>query len=171
MTRFFGYAIMPVLALQLCACSQDTTQDLVSQNQTTVQEAFVDKPYPYQEKELEILEVINDYRASIGLNRLQYIDHASFIAEEHNAYMISKNSLNHDYFDDRAQDIIRNSGAKRVYENVARNFTQAPPLLQAWLNSPGHKANIEGDFTHFGLSVSVHPETGKLYCTNIFVKI
>ena len=37
------------------------------------------------------------------------------------------------------------------------------------LNSAGHKANIEGDFTHFGISIRTNAE-GKKYYTNIFVK-
>ena len=30
--------------------------------------------------------------------------------------------------------------------------------------------NIEGDFTHFGISVKTNPTTGKKYYTNIFMK-
>jgi uncharacterized protein YkwD len=30
-----------------------------------------------------------------------------------------------------------------------------------WLKSPGHKENIVGNFTHFGISIRENTETGK----------
>jgi uncharacterized protein YkwD len=38
------------------------------------------------------------------------------------------------------------------------------------MNSPTHKANIEGDFTHIGISVTADPVTGRKYYTNMFMK-
>jgi uncharacterized protein YkwD len=41
-----------------------------------------------------------------------------------------------------------------VSENIAYNYnTQA--VLNAWLASPSHKANIEGDHTHFGIALKI----------------
>jgi hypothetical protein len=42
--------------------------------------------------------------------------------------------------------------------------------INAWLKSPGHKENIVGNFTHFGISIRENTETGKKYYTNIFAK-
>jgi uncharacterized protein YkwD len=39
------------------------------------------------------------------------------------------------------------------------------------VNSPGHKENIVGNFTHFGISIRENPVTGKKYYTNILQKI
>jgi uncharacterized protein YkwD len=61
-------------------------------------------------------------------------------------------------------------GAKSVSENIAYNYNSPQAALDAWLKSPSHKANIEGNFTHFGLSIRVS-EDGKKYYTNIFAKI
>ncbi|MFZ4679488.1 MAG: CAP domain-containing protein [Flavobacterium sp.] len=61
-------------------------------------------------------------------------------------------------------------GAKRVSENIAFNYQTAESAMSAWLNSPGHKANIEGDFTHFGISITADEATGKKYYTNMFIK-
>ncbi|MNY65131.1 hypothetical protein D3C86_2023500 [compost metagenome] len=62
-------------------------------------------------------------------------------------------------------------GAKRVGENVAYNYKTPEAAVRAWLDSPGHKENIVGDYTHFGLSVTTDAATGKKYYTNIFVKL
>ena len=62
------------------------------------------------------------------------------------------------------------SGIIIVSENIAYNYNSAQSVLTAWLNSPTHKQNIEGDFTDFGISIRVN-STGKKYYTNIFVKI
>ena len=85
--------------------------------------------------------------------------------------MIKNNVVNHDLFDQRSQNIIQVLGATKVNENVAFNYVSADTALQAWLASPGHRANIEGEFTHFGISIRENSVTGKKYYTNIFIKI
>jgi uncharacterized protein YkwD len=114
--------------------------------------------------------LINAYRVSIGLNELQQINHISYKSEEHDNYMITNNVVNHDDFVARSENIMKVLGAKSVSENIAYNYNSPQAALDAWLKSPSHKANIEGNFTHFGLSIRVSAE-GKKYYTNIFVKI
>ena len=55
--------------------------------------------------------------------------------------------------------------------NIAYNYNSAQGAFDAWMNSPGHRENIEGDFTHFGLSIRENPVNGRKYYTNIFVKM
>lgn len=156
-------AIMPlVLVLTLVSCSSDSSEDLASADTTA-------KSYTYTPEEAELLDQINDYRESIGLNALQPVEHVSFKSEEHNEYMIAKNEINHDFFQERSKNIIAVLGASKVNENVAYNYATPASVLHAWLQSPGHKANIEGDFTHFGASIRI-AENGNKYYTNIFVK-
>ena len=158
-------AFMPlVLVLTLVSCSSDSTEDLTASTDTTA------KTYSYNDEEMLLLEDINDYRVSIGLNALQPVEHISYKSEEHNEYMIANNVVNHDLFQERSQNIIEVLGAYKVNENVAYNYMTSNSALKAWLKSPGHKANIEGDFTHFGISIRINPENGKKYYTNIFIK-
>jgi uncharacterized protein YkwD len=126
--------------------------------------------YDYNANETELAKLINEHRVSIGLNELEIINHISYKSGEHNDYMITNNVVDHAYFQERSENIIRVLGAVKVNENVAYNFVTAQSVLAAWLNSPGHKANIEGDFSHFGISVTESPQTGKKYYTNIFIK-
>lgn len=148
----------------LASCSSETTDDV------PVQQTQLVNTYNYSDVELELAKEINDYRISKGLNALETINHISYKSEEHNEYMIANKVVNHDFFEERAENLIELLGAVKVNENVAYNYTTPAGVLHAWLQSESHKANIEGDFTHFGISVTEDPETGKKYYTNIFIK-
>ena len=127
--------------------------------------------YTYSASVLETMKLINDYRISVGLTELEKINFISAKSEGHDNYMISNNVVNHDGFVDRSENIIKTLGAKTVGENIAYNYSTPQAAVNAWLNSPGHKENIVGNFTHFGISIRENPETGKKYYTNIFAKI
>ena len=47
--------------------------------------------------------------------------------------------------------------------------SNAQSVVNAWLNSDGHRQNIEGDFTDFDISAEQNAN-GQWYFTNIFVK-
>jgi len=164
-------AILPVamvlaFALSMVSCSSDSSEAAAP---NAANEAALNAVYDYSSSELELADLINEHRASLGLNPLQTINYISVKSEEHDEYMIGKNALNHDLFEQRSQDIIQALGAVKVNENVAYNYVAPSSALHAWLNSPGHKANIEGDFTHFGIAIRENAD-GKKYYTNIFIK-
>jgi len=127
--------------------------------------------YEYSSVELETMSLINDYRVSKGLNQLDKINYISYKSEEHDNYMIANNVVDHSDFESRSANLMKVLRAKNVSENVAYNYNSAKGVFDAWLRSEGHRQNIEGNFTHFGISVREDPETGKKYYTNIFVKI
>jgi len=147
----------------LASCSSEDSVEVQAVDSAVVQ------LYDYDAEELELTRQINDYRVSIGLNALQTINHISYKSEEHNEYMIQNNVVNHDYFEERSNNIRQVLGAVKVNENIAYNYTTPAGVLHAWLQSAGHKSNIEGEFTHFGISIS-EDQTGKKYYTNIFIK-
>ena len=157
-------ALLPLaIVFTMVSCSSDSSDYVATDNKVIV-------TYNYNETETQLVTLINDYRVSQGLNALQVINHISYKSQEHNEYMIENNVVNHDYFEQRSNNIIQVLGAERVGENIAYNYLTAESAMQAWLNSPGHKANIVGDYTHFGISVTVNPETGRKYYTNMFMK-
>lgn len=163
MRKFFSLLFPLTFVFVLISCSPDASEEITTEEKQVMN-------YNYNANETELVRLINEYRISVGLNELEIINHISFKSEEHNAYMIESNSVNHDYFKDRSDNIIRVLGAVKVNENVAYNFITPQSALNAWLNSPGHKANIEGDFTFFGISITESPETGKKYYTTMFIK-
>ena len=85
--------------------------------------------------------------------------------------MISNHVVNHYKFQERVDNLTAVLGAEKVGENIAYNYSAAQGVLNAWLTSSVHKANIEGDYTHFGLSVTTDAATGIEYVTAIFIKI
>lgn len=147
------------------SCSSDSSEDTVSA--VSNEKAM---GYSYTPSEIEAMNLINEYRVSIGLNSLEQITHISYKSEEHDNYMIENNVVNHNDFVSRSENIMKVTGAKKVSENIAYNYNTSKAALTAWLNSPGHKANIEGDFTHFGIAIKENPVNGKKYYTNIFIK-
>jgi uncharacterized protein YkwD len=150
----------------LNSCSSDSSEVTPVESQTQV---VVN--YTYSPIELETLALINDYRLSVGLNALEKINYISAKSEVHDNYMITNNVVNHDGFVERSDKIIKNLGAKTVGENIAYNYNTPEAAVAAWLKSPGHKENIVGNYTHFGISIRENSVTGKKYYTNIFAKI
>lgn len=157
-------ALLPIaIVFTMVSCSSDSSESSTPDKQIVT-------TYNYNDSESKLVTLINNYRVSIGLNALEAINHISYKSQEHNIYMIDNNVINHDYFQQRANNLIDVLGATRVAENIAYNYLTPESAMSAWLNSPNHKANIEGDYTHFGISVTTDETTGKKYYTNMFIK-
>jgi uncharacterized protein YkwD len=157
--------LLVAIVYTMNSCSSDSSETPSSTKTST---KVMD--YNYDSSELETMNLINSYRVSVGLNALEQINHISHKSEEHDNYMISNNVVNHNNFVARSENLISVLAAKRVGENVAFNYNSPQSVVNAWLNSPTHKENIEGNYTHFGISIRKNPD-GKKYYTNIFVKI
>ncbi|WP_228530322.1 CAP domain-containing protein [Tamlana sp. I1] len=119
--------------------------------------------------EIEVLDLINAHRASLGLNTLEVMDLIKSVAYTHTDYMVGNNVVSHDHFFTRSNYLKSYAGAQKVSENVAYGFSTAEGVVNAWLNSEGHKANLEGDFTNFDLSAEKNDQ-GRWFFTNIFIK-
>ena len=157
-------ALLPLaIVFTMVSCSSNSSEDNAAANKVVT-------TYNYNDTELKLITLINNHRQSIGLNALEVINHISYKSEEHNIYMIDNKVVNHDYFQQRSDNLIAVLGATKVGENIAYNYQNAESAFSAWMNSPAHKANLEGDYTHFGISVSIDPATGKKYYTNMFIK-
>jgi uncharacterized protein YkwD len=167
MKKFLLRAVLLLaIIFTMNSCSSDASEASVVEAKS--QEVL---NYTYRADELETMKLINDYRVSVGLNTLQKINHISYKSEQHDQYMIANNVVNHNDFVARSENIINVLGAKKVGENIAYNYSSPQAAFNAWLNSPGHKENIEGNFTHFGIAIRENTTTGKKYYTNIFAKI
>jgi uncharacterized protein YkwD len=119
--------------------------------------------------EIEILELINSHRINMGLNALHNHNTIKAVAYTHTDYMVEVDNVSHDNFFQRKNSLEQNASATKVSENVAYAFSSAESVVNAWLNSDGHRATIEGDFTDFDVSAEMN-EQGKWYFTNIFIK-
>ncbi len=155
-----------VCALSLSACSKDAD---LPQEQSNLKTEVLEDNVAYSSIELEILNAVNAHRTSIGLKALGRIDDITFQAENHTNYMVETKLVNHEDFDKRFRALVQGVGASAVSENVGYGYKTANAVVKAWLESDGHRANIEGDFTHFGIAVD-NDDNDKNYFTNIFVK-
>lgn len=155
--------LVVLFALFTFSCSTDNLEDTANSvnNNLVVPETKI--------IEIEIVELINDYRLSLGLNPLNNMDAIKSQAYTHTDYMIEHDNVSHDNFYQRKSYLISNVGANLVSENVAYGFTSAESVVNAWINSNGHRANIVGDYTDFDISAE-QDANGNWYYTNIFVK-
>jgi uncharacterized protein YkwD len=150
------------------SCSSDSDNSVVESAPAPLQKTLFS--YTYTSFEDETLAAVNTYRASIGLNTLEKNNYISLKSEEHDNYMITNNAISHDHFDNRYKSIVETLGAIKVGENIAYDYSSSKGIVDAWLKSPSHKECMEGDYSHFGISIRVSSE-GKIYCTTIFAKI
>ena len=119
----------------------------------------------------EILDVVNNHRISVGLQKLEFNQVLWEKAKQHSSNMASGVvSFGHDGFYDRVEIIKEElEGAGSSAENVAYGVSTAQTVLNLWLNSSGHKTNIEGDYNLSAVS-AVKNESGTWYFTQIFYK-
>lgn len=153
-----------VCVLMFTSCAKDEIAD-----DSALKTADLVDYAAYSEIELEILTAVNDHRINLGLSELKRVDGITFLASDHNTYMIEQKKVSHDNFQKRYSALVNDIGAKSVSENVGYGYRTAEAVVRAWVNSEGHRKNIEGNFTHFGISVA-QDEDGKNYFTNIFAR-
>lgn len=162
-TSLLTTLLIVVCSVTTISCSNDSDAPIDSSSQLVTD-------YAYSDDEIQLLDAINNYRSANGLNPLILINHISYKSQEHNFYMIDNNVVNHDFFFERSNNIIEVLGAVKVAENVAYNYNNANSVLTAWLNSSEHKKNLDGNYTHIGISISVNATNGKKYYTNMFMR-
>lgn len=149
----------------LFSCTKEDSNDYTSENIK-----IVDIKVSYSPLELEIANLIQAHRESLGLASLDVLNIVSGVAEGHTTYMIEAGRISHDNFEQRVLALINYVGAKSVGENVAYGYSTAEAAVNGWLNNEEHRKIIENpDFTHFGISTGVNSEN-KNYFTQIFIK-
>lgn len=118
--------------------------------------------------ESDILRFVNEDRKLHNLPLLQVNDMESSLATKHSTNMAEgKTKFGHDGFEKRAKTIQKELRSVAVGENVAEGQMSAREVVDGWLNSPGHKRNIEGDFTLTGIGYAMNKK-GNIYFTEIF---
>ncbi|PRX51837.1 CAP domain-containing protein [Salegentibacter salegens] len=160
------FAILVLLSISTISCAKESIEEEVNSYNHTAKEIA---NFDYSEIESNILDLVNEHRKSLELEPLQPITEISIEAESHNYYMLEVGKVSHDNFGVRYENLVETIGAKSVSENVGFGYHTAEAVVKAWLNSEGHKKNIEGNHSHFGVSV-VDDVEGRNYFTNIFIR-
>ncbi len=122
----------------------------------------------YSEMELEILRLTNEYRASLGKDVLEMEETIWKYSKEHTLYMIDQGTISHENFSDRISSLTSKIGGGAAAENVAYGYTTAEKVVQGWIDSDGHRENMEGNYTHIGVA-AIESSDGTYYYTQIFL--
>ncbi|PHQ55683.1 MAG: hypothetical protein COC16_04695 [Lutibacter sp.] len=159
-------AIILLLSFTLFSCSPEDDGIFFNGNSEVVNISTVS----YSAIEIEILNLINNHRTSLGLSKLNTLTIISGVADGHTDYMIEVGTINHDNFSKRSQTLMDQADAITVGENVAYGYSTAQGVVNGWLNSASHRKIIENpNYTHFGISTEVNTKN-RNYFTQIFIK-
>ncbi|MFI6289748.1 CAP domain-containing protein [Streptomyces sp. NPDC051018] len=122
-----------------------------------------------QRMEAEVLTLVNEERAKAGCSPVQYDAALAKLAGDFSADMANRGFFDHTDPDGRTPwDRAERAGVKNLGgENIARGQADAATVMQSWMNSEGHRANILNcDYKTLG--VGVHLGDGGPWWTQNF---
>ncbi|MGK5738850.1 CAP domain-containing protein [Micromonospora sp. URMC 103] len=106
----------------------------------------------------EVVDLVNAERAKAGCNPVSIDDKLMTAAQGHSQDQADHQDMSHDGSDgsDPGERIERVGYEWRTYgENVAWNQKTPAAVMDAWMNSPGHRANILNcAFTEIGVGIA-----------------
>lgn len=120
----------------------------------------------------EVLRLVNVERSKVGLKELTLNTELSNVATLKSQDMANKNYFSHTSptygspFDMMNQFNIT---YKTAGENIAKGQTTPAQVVEAWMNSEGHRANIlSSKFSDLGVGVAKN-SNGTIYWTQMFI--
>lgn len=123
--------------------------------------------------ETEVVRLVNIERASNGLTPLKENWELSRVARFKSNDMITKNYFSHTSPTYGSPfKMMTSFGLKYSYagENIAMGQRTPKEVVQAWMNSPGHRSNIlNKNFTEIGVGVS-KDTNGTPYWAQMFIR-
>lgn len=125
-------------------------------------------PAPVDPQTLAVLDETNAARVAAGCAPLVLTDPLLATAVDHSAEMARTGLMTHTGADGSTPRIrlqAHGVSAQRTAENVARGF-DATTVVDAWLASPGHRANIL-DCSLVNVGIAGSPGVGGLFWTQV----
>lgn len=146
-----------------------TTDGTAPTGDTTTDAPTTDAAAALADLSAAILAETNRRREKHGLRPLEPSTCATDFAAEHSSWMAEADELAHADLDElRVQ-----CGAPAAAENIAAvDGADLDPqsVVQAWMDSPGHRANIlDPALTHLGVGVAHDAAEGRWYTTQDFL--
>ncbi len=124
-------------------------------------------------QENEVVRLVNAERAKAGLPALKANWQLARVARYKSQDMVAKNYFSHTSPTYGSPfSMMQNFGVKfsAAGENIAKGQKTPQAVMSAWMNSPGHKANIMGtSYTEIGVGLAKDSK-GVLYWTQMFIK-
>lgn len=122
--------------------------------------------------EQEVFALVNSERAKNGLSALSWADDVAAVARAHSSDMINRGFFSHTNPDGESPfDRLKNNGIsyRTAAENIAYGQKTPADVMNAWMNSSGHRANIlNKNVTELGVG-AVKNNNGTIYWTQVFV--
>lgn len=109
-----------------------------------------------------ILDDTNAFRVQNGLKPLLLTPNLNSVSQAWSEEMATVNRMSHN----PAYSIQIPKGWWGAAENVAYGY-RVDTVTPAWIKSPGHRANILGNYTHIGIGIA-RADNGQLYYTQNF---
>jgi hypothetical protein len=116
-----------------------------------------------------LFSAVNSERAHAGLRPLLWNNNLYIASHGHCLEMASRASISHQYADE-AELTERGRRAGARFSEISENVAEAPTAVRihdAWMNSPGHRANIL-DPRVDSIGISVIRRDGQLYAVQDF---
>ncbi len=148
------------LGLVLVACSDS--------GDPTAPFAPPDTPPAVNPAVAEFVTLVNAHRTALGLALLEWDAEVAGVAQAHSEDMVARGFFSHVNPDgDSPFDRLRAAGIAYAAagENIAYGYPTPATVLEAWLGSDGHRANIENaNYTHHGVGLA------GTHWTHVFVR-
>ena len=154
--KISGTIIMPGLYYQIRHAENDL--HLIREIDSSVLFPAASKPLSATvllSQEMEVINLVNQERLIEGLHIYSPDDRLTDAARGHSEDMALNNYFAHTSLDGRAFfDRITDAGYfwSKCGENIAAGYSTPQAVVDGWMNSPGHRANIlHPDFCNIGV--------------------
>ena len=120
---------------------------------------------------MQVFKLVNEQRAKYGLSALEYNKELENVAAAHSRDMAVNNYFSHTSLSGLSPfDRLKNAGISYSYaaENIAAGQKTAQAVMDSWMNSEGHRANIlNANLKEIGVGVYEGGSYG-IYWTQLF---
>ncbi len=158
-----------LILVVFASCSKEPLEDVNLTGKSSV-EFYENDHINIVKFEADIMQYVNDHRESMGLQRVEKSFTVQKYSDSHTEYMISKELISHDNWESRAGSLLNEVGGTRAAENVAYGYKTGLQAVLGWLDSEGHRNNIENPAWNFtGITAKIGDD-GLYYISQIFVK-
>lgn len=130
----------------------------------------IPSPEELEMMEDEVICLTNEYRVELGLNELAKDNELTYVARIRAQEIVT--TWSHIRADGSMYVDILDAikyPSPLVGENLGRYQDSSTEVVQMWKESPGHNANLIGDYNKIGVGIYV-TERGKLHYVQIFAK-
>ncbi|RAJ06893.1 Cysteine-rich secretory protein family protein [Chitinophaga skermanii] len=165
---FLCLLVSAAVVTEASACSSSKPVAKTSKSTTT---SAPKKKISRGEFEEEILAYTNKFRQSKGKPPLKLVDVISDEARDHSKDMANgRTGFGHEGFESRIDHVTKKMGrVAGAAENVAYGNLDAQGVVNGWINSPGHRKNMLGDYTMIGIGVA-EGKNNITFFTQVFIK-